>query len=894
MISDNFESLGWSGERQSNTNSIFNPMVWMVMAISDGVMIVDVSTEGQFIIISMNSPGEKILGLSIQAVTGKQIDTIFPKEMIQFLKFNFQQCLDTEKAVHCQDILYLQEGHVQSHLTLIPIKDGGDRIYRIINLIQDVTGQGQKDKLAERKRTDAELAKSDLKYRQLVDQMQEGVLSLDIETVVTFVNPKMADILGYSQNEMIEKSFFTFMDEYSEKISRANLKRPLQGINEEYELTLLHKDGHSIFANLLASPIIDDQGKVAGSIALVEDITEKKRAADMLDKSQKQFRLMFELAPTGMEISTLDGKFVRVNQAFCNAMGYTEEELLTFNFRDISFPDDIEHSIQERNNLLKGYTSDFHLEKRYVTKAGQIIYALIHVSLLRDAEGNPSNFYTQIIDITERKMAEDELYRHRESLEMMIEERTKELQEAKHIAEMANHAKSNFLTNMSHEIRTPMNAILGFSQLMLHDRNITATQKKHLNTINRSGEHLLALINDILEMSKIESGRTKLNLTTFDIYALIHDLEAMFRVRTDSKNLHLDVEIDNDLPHHLVSDEGKLRQIFINIVGNAVKFTDNGGIAWRIRSDKKNENSLRLIAEVEDTGLGISSEEIVKVFQPFEQSYSGVKTGGGTGLGMPISLEFARMMGGDIKVVSEPGWGSIFRLEVNVQVGEAYAVEQEILQRNVIGLKPGQGVYRILIVDDKLENRQLLTEILKLPGFEIMEASNGEEAVAAFEQWDPHLILMDMHMPVMTGYEAIRIIKSTQKGLKTPIIAISASAFVEDKKKVLESGVDSFVRKPFKEYEIFEAIEASLHVQYMFDEDISLVHEKETMKFSAEILTELPRDLRDKMRIAVINADLDHLLNLISEVEKQSPQIAEQLKNLANNFKYDTLLIMLA
>ncbi len=252
------------------------------------------------------------------------------------------------------------------------------------------------------------------------------------------------------------------------------------------------------------------------------------------------------------------------------------------------------------------------------------------------------------------------------------------------------------------------------------------------------------------------------------------------------------------------------------------------------------------------------------------------------------------MMGGDIKVVSEPGWGSIFRLEVNVQVGEAYAVEQEILQRNVIGLKPGQGVYRILIVDDKLENRQLLTEILKLPGFEIMEASNGEEAVAVFDQWNPHLILMDMHMPVMTGYEAIRIIKSTQKGLKTPIIAISASAFVEDKKKVLESGVDSFVRKPFKEYEIFEAIEASLHVEYMFDEDISLVHEKETMKFSAEIFTELPRDLRDKMRIAVINADLDHLLNLISEVEKQSPQIAEQLKNLANNFKYDTLLIMLA
>ena len=386
--------------------------------------------------------------------------------------------------------------------------------------------------------------------------------------------------------------------------------------------------------------------------------------------------------------------------------------------------------------------------------------------------------------------------------------------------QQANRAKSVFLANMSHEIRTPMNAILGFSQLMLRDQDLTPRQCQYLGTINRSGEHLLALINDILEMSKIEAGRTTLNPSTFDLPVLLKDLEMMFRVRTDEKKLSFSVETIGDVPRYIVTDINKLRQVFINVLGNAVKFTEQGGIGVRVRADRDGAAGPRLRVEIEDTGPGISPDDQDKLFRHFEQTKTGQQAGTGTGLGLAISREFVRLMGGDITVSSQVGKGSVFVIHLPLKEGEAQAVQAKDKPRHVLGLRPGQATCRVLIADDIEDNRQLLAQLLAPVGFEIRLATNGAEAVREFEQWRPHLILMDFRMPVMDGHEAIRRIRAMPGGKDPKIIAVTASAMDENRQELMEIGADDFIGKPFREAELFQKIHAHVGVEYVYAEDV--------------------------------------------------------------------------
>lgn len=507
--------------------------------------------------------------------------------------------------------------------------------------------------------------------------------------------------------------------------------------------------------------------------------------------------------------------------------------------------------------------------------------------------------------------------RQRQRLERLVEERTRQLQEtllqlerSRDAAEAANRAKSTFLANMSHEFRTPLNAILGFTQVLVRDEQLQDDQRENLEIIQRSSEHLLGLINDVLDMSKIEAGRTVLNERGFDLHRMLEGLEEMFALRADRKGLALTMELAPDMPRYLRGDEGKLRQVLMNLLGNAVKFTQDGRVilrAWPCSaSGDPRAKGNWLHFEVEDTGPGIAPEELEQLFLPFVQTRSGQEAQEGTGLGLPISQQYVRLMGGEITVQSEPARGSVFGFELPLETIGPGEMETAPPSRRVAGLEPGQPAYRLLAVDDREINRKLLLKLLQPIGFEVREAANGEEALAIWDQWQPHLICMDMRMPVMDGYEATRRIKATTRGQATIIIALTASALEEDRAVILSEGCDDYLRKPFREEDLFAAIARHLGVRYVYEElaPAAEVAEKAiqagegtTSDTEADRLQDLARRLAGAdpawvvaLENATILGDLDAIVELAGAVSSSEPVLAEGITHLASRFEHDTIL----
>ena len=482
-----------------------------------------------------------------------------------------------------------------------------------------------------------------------------------------------------------------------------------------------------------------------------------------------------------------------------------------------------------------------------------------------------------------------------EQLETRVEQRTSELKEATQAAEAANRAKSEFLANMSHELRTPLNAILGFTQVMNRDSSLTPPQQENLGIINRSGEHLLCLINDVLDMSKIESGRTELTENNFDLYRLLDTILEMFQLKAKSKGIQLVIEHTPAVPRYVCADESKLRQVLLNLLGNAIKFTQVGGVVLRVGVKSAVRETHVLIFAVEDTGPGIASNELESLFEPFVQTETGRKSQQGTGLGLPISRKFVQLMGGDITVSSTRGQGTIFQFEIQVKLVEAADLQQPQPTRQVIGLAPGQPSYRILVVDDRQENRLLLTKLLTTVGFQVREAENGQVAIALWSSWEPHLIWMDMRMPVINGYEAAKQIKSHIKGQATAIIALTAS-ILEEQAVVLGMGCDDFVRKPFREEAIWEKMAQHLGVRYVYAQQEAVESTKaETspdFKLQPSCLQVMPDEWIAQLYNAATQLDNSQILALIAQIPEQQASLANALRQKVNNFDFDQILAL--
>lgn len=462
-----------------------------------------------------------------------------------------------------------------------------------------------------------------------------------------------------------------------------------------------------------------------------------------------------------------------------------------------------------------------------------------------------------------------------ESIE--IEEK---LKKATDEAIAANLSKSTFLSNMSHEIRTPMNAILGYSQLLQDDENLTKIQQENLKTINKSGEHLLALINDILDMSKIEAGRITLNPSDFNLLELLKEVEQLFKIKAIQKNIDLTFAVAKNVPKAIYADESKIKQVIINLVGNSLKFTSEGFVTASI--EKLEDHTL--LIKIKDSGKGIVKEEQEAIFRPFEQANNGRQAEGGTGLGLAISKKFSNLMEGDITIESEYGTGSEFSFSFKYLEGNESASKGGEEQLQVVSLSPEMKGLKVAIVDDRFENRDILYKKLNPLGFDTRMAENGKEAVELYKQWKPDIILMDVVMPVMNGVEATKQILEIAGNHKVKIFVVSASALESEQKEIMEIGATVFIKKPV----IFNLLLAEMHnkagVKFIYKEE----------ETNESIMNSIPSDVPEHLKVRFLEAseegDFSLLQDLLEVLEKETGKSFKFIEECINEMEFEAII----
>ena len=871
-------------------------------AIPLGIFIVDTQGKPYYI----NPAGEQLLGQGILESDAENLrksyriclagtEEIYPADRDPIL--NALQ--GKSVTIDDMEVLLLSKEAIPLQVSGNPIYDEQGNIIYAMCAFQNITERKLAENLsieykqnleAQVAQRTAELAKAEEKFSKSFHLSPNAITLTRISDGRHIeVNESFCRMMGYSHEEIIGKTavelnFWASLGERDRMIQTLKNKTDIHN----YELQFRNRSGMEKTA-LLSIETIDIDGESC-FLSISSDITDRQKAETALREAEEKYRNIYENALSGIFQITPDGKYLSANPALAKLYGYESTAELVA--AQPNFKNQLYVNLKRRQQFMSlmdlyGILSNF--ESQIYKKDGSIIWVSENARVVCDEEENLLYYEGFIKDITANKEAEIQM------------------QEAKEAAEAANKAKSTFLANMSHELRSPLNAVLGFAQVMIRSKSLSQDNQENVGIILRSGEHLLSLINQVLDLSKIEAGRTTINKKSFDLYRMLDDLEDMFALKAEEKGLQLLFDRGAEVPHHICTDEVKLRQVLINLLNNAIKFTSSGAVSVQVRGDigNKHNNSnpkipgcYSLHFELQDTGAGIAPDEINQLFEAFVQTKTGRDSQEGTGLGLAISRQFVQLMGGDITVSSEVGKGSIFQFDIQVHLVEATDIESKKNKPRVISLEPNQPRYRLLIVDDKPLNRQLLVKLLSPLGFELREVNNGKEAVDMCALWEPHLIWMDMRMPVMDGYEATKQIKTTTQGQATAIIALTASVLEEERAVILSAGCDDFMRKPFREEDIFTAISKHLGVRYIY-EDPTEASEPGLGGSSQEILTplaiaSLPPDWVAAFKQTILSVDMEAIASCIEQIRTVNSSLADKLEDCINNFEYDSILNTIA
>ncbi|MCT7984891.1 PAS domain S-box protein [Laspinema sp. A4] len=753
--------------------------------------------------------------------------------------------------------------------------------------------------ISDRKQAEEELRQSEERWQLALQGNNDGIWDWNLKTNEAFFSSRWKEILGYEDHELLNHS-----NTWVSRIHPHDGSWVMQAIKEHFygqtsyfatEHRLRCKNDTYKWVLARGQALWDVAGHPIRMVGSITDITDRKLAEEALAESERKYRDLVETSQEMIFSMNSQGYFTFVNQAVKEIYGYEPEDMIGHHFSEFK-PSEYKNNNPDQaafDEIVAGHSLSQY-ETIDIAKDGRPIYLLINAISRQDAQGNLLGLTGTASDITQRKQAE------------------LALQQAKESADAASKAKGEFLSKMSHELRTPLNAILGFTQILNRDNSLKPQQQDYLGIISRAGEHLLTLINDVLEMSKIEAGRISLNETSFDLYRLLTSLEEMFKLKAESQGLQLMFERNFDVPQFIKTDESKLRQVFINLLGNAIKFTEQGGVIVRVTTKSPSfplngqlssnsnshgeENQTYLVCEIEDTGPGISPEEMDNLFDPFFQTETGRNSQSGTGLGLPISRQFVQLMGGEITVNSTVKKGTIFKFNLKISSAEGMSEITQQSSQRVIGLAANQPTYRILVVEDKWESRLLLVNLLSPVGFEVREATNGAEAVRISQSWQPHLIWMDMQMPVMDGYEATKQIKQANIGQIPVIIGLTASAFEENRIKVLEAGCDDFASKPFREPVIFEKMAEHLGVHYVYEEvrssngNNAQPSVQSEAAVIAECLQRMSPEWTTQLHQAARELDDEAIASLTAQIPDCNQALANQITNFVTHLRFDKII----
>ncbi|UOF01889.1 PAS domain S-box protein [Bdellovibrio reynosensis] len=689
----------------------------------------------------------------------------------------------------------------------------------LIKLRPQIFTVAEAAKLAEQRRLDLEAITADLETR--VEQRTRELNLSKIETeqgarslrvVIDALPSLMAAVDPWERYEIVNEAYANWMNKDQEFILGKTLSeimpsdlymrikphflKALQGEQQKFEIEVFYPGKGLRYVQANYMPVFDRDQKVVRVILLINDLTEQRKAYEEIKRSENQFRSYFELGGTGsFELDAPTGKFINVNEKFSAISGYSKNELLKMNLEDLVPTEDLTERRQRYHGILldtESPTSEF----TYVRKDGGRFWALVSATVVRNESGTPIRVIGTLQDISKQKETEQELA----------------LAKAK--AEAANEAKSAFLANMSHEIRTPLGAMIGFAQLLIEDPASPSQQTNHLLTIKRNGEQLFNIINEILDISKVEANKLEIEKQNFSLQETLDDVGALLGFKAQEKGLSFSIQPVSDLPKNIFSDYTRFRQILINIIGNAIKFTEKGSVDVAVQlflNDKKGESSF-LEVIVKDTGPGISNEKRQNLFQPFTQADASMsRKFGGTGLGLYLSRQLARALGGDVILKeSSPGKGSTFVVRIDIGEVDKLSLGGPRIVSHFASTRTPRTSYgrvdgaKVVTVDDSSDNLELVYRFLTMAGATVTCFDSAEKAIDYLEGTEVDVVFMDLQMPILNGYEAVEILR--KKGYRRPILALTAHAMKGERERCIKAGFSDYLVKPISRSDLIKMV----------------------------------------------------------------------------------------